>query len=1651
LETVGELHHNNIIHKNINPVDSIFINSATGQVKITNFGIASQISRENQIISNPGMLEGVLAYMSPEQTGRMNRPVDYRTDFYSLGITFYEMLTGVLPFPAVDPLELVHCHIAKQPVSPHELDHTIPGVVSDIVMKLLSKNAEDRYQSAYGIKVDLEECASQWGARGKVEKFSLGQSDVCDQFQIPQKLYGREAEIATLMAAFDRVSQGKTEMMLVYGYAGIGKSALVNEIHKSIVRQRGYFVSGKFDQFKRDLPYSSLIQAFQELVRQLLTESEQQIAMWRAKLLDALGSVGRVITDVIPEVELIIGKQPLVPQVGLTESQNRFNLVFQKFIRVFAQKEHPVAIFMDDLQWGDSASLNLIRLLVTDPDSHYLLMIGAYRDNEISATHPLMLTCEKIEIGGATVNRISLAPLSLVDLTLLIANTCHTEEGRSRSLAELVFNKTGGNPFFVREFLKALYQKGLLVFAVRGGCWEWDFDQILAAQITDNVAELMVSRIQKLTVTTQSALKFAACIGNRFDLNTLSVIYEKPLREAASDLSEAVREGLILPIDISYRLPRMGDLGNEMQVAVENLPVLYEFLHDRVQQAAYSLIPESHRKATHLKIGQLMLGHIAKEKLEEEIFVIANHLNFGIDLIDDQSQRYEFARLNLAAGRKAKAATAYEPALKYLAAGMEFLSESSWQEQYDLTFALHMERAECEYLIASFAKADKLFAIILRNVRTTLDRVAVHSTRMRLFTHLNKYRETVETGVAGLKLLGLELSTEPGRAAMMTSLLKVQWNRGRRKIDALGQLPDTMTAETRAAMNLLMNMWGPTFLLKNWDLCGLVVLTMVNLSLKYGNANVSPVAYAAYGALISSVLGRVESGYKFGTLALKLTEESNDLTVKCRVLFIFSTFLVHHRLHLKGSIEYFKEGLRASLESGDLVYAGFFSIMEMFTMPVLDYTLNEVYEESQKYLEFGKRLGSRNVIETMQVVQRWVSKLRGPARNDSPAGGYDFDVEKDIIEEQQKGQYYLFELQLCYLFERHHDAIEMVERLKENGTFFDPSIYFVPFYYLYYSLTLTALYPTATVAEKRKYWKILRKNQREVKKRAANRPENFLHKYLLISAEMARITGKSEQATDLYDRAIASAHEHDFTQIEAAANELAAKFYLEKGKDKLAKPYLLEARYGYLRWGANAKVEALDEKYTELLTRTSAEINSAGGTMVSGDANRLDWESVMKAARAISGEIVLDKLLIALMKIALENAGAQRGLLILEKESQLVIEAEGAVNRDEVTVLQSVPVGTSSDLPTTVVHYVERTKEPVVLGDATQEDLFATDPYITTKQPRSILCTPLVKQGELIGILYLENNLVTGAFTPDRLDVINLLAAQAAISIENADLYRSLEASKEQLENYSKTLELKVEQRTHELQNRNLDLELANEQVREANRRKSQFLAGMSHELRTPMNAIIGFTRLVLRRTGDLLPGRQRDNLVKVIESANQLLNLINQLLDLSRLEAGRMQVHPERFDVRRLLLDCCEMVAPLIKPGVYLQQAIADTVGEVYTDEEGLRHVVLNLVSNAIKFTDSGEVVVRAWVNNGQVNGDTSLRIAVSDTGIGIPADALETIFEEFQQVEGGVRKREGTGLGLPIAKRWVGLLGGSIAVESEPRKGSTFTVTVPVTYRKP
>ncbi|TAE53861.1 MAG: response regulator, partial [Oscillatoriales cyanobacterium] len=1286
--------------------------------------------------------------------------------------------------------------------------------------------------------------------------------------------------------------------------------------------------------------------------------------------------------------------------------------------------------------------LKLIELLVTDSDSKYLLIIGAYRDNEVSATHPLIATIENIQktavITPEIVSNIVLAPLEFSHVEQLISETLKSNISENiKLLAELLFNKTQGNPFFLTQLLRTLYQENLLVYDFPSSTWQWDLGHIQAIGITDcNVVELIARNIRKLPVSAQSALKLAACIGNQFKLEVLSIVSEKSQKETALNLWDALQAGLVLPLSNDYKIPLVFE-GSETGLAgLQDVKVDYKFLHDRVQQAAYSLIPDGEKQATHVKIGQLLLNNTPPSEIEENVFDIVNQLNFGVEFIADKAAKNELAKLNLIAGKKAKASNAYEATIRYLNVGLALINSpqspvsigSSWQTDYDLTLNLHVEAAEAEYLNTNFGRSQELADIVLQQATNLLDKVKVYELQIQSYLSQNQMVEAIDTGLKALEILGFTLSEIPPQG--LTAIKLPQ-------LDELENVPVMTDSYQLAAMRILSAVVSPVFVAKP-ELLPQVIFTMVDFSIKRGHSALGAIAYIWYGLLLAGALGEIDAGYHSGQLALKLLEQFNAKQFKCKVYHLFNTFVRHWKEHAKETIAPLIESVQSGLETGDLEFSSYAALNSCSCPFLIGEQLENVEHKQVQYFTLVQNLKQELSMELLGIWGQIILNLRGMSANKSQLIGEKFNEAEILPRLQQANNYmslfnvYLAKLLLNYLFKQPDKAVADASLAAEYA---QAAIGFMMIgtHNFYYSLALLAVYPTADSAEQAKHLMQVVANQEKMRKWAHHAPMNYQHKYELVEAEKARVLGDKDKAIDYYDRAIQHSREQGYIQEEALANELAAEFYLFAGRQKVAKVYMTDAYYGYIRWGANAKVTDLEERYPQLIVRMpesdSLTISdrptvTVTSATVTGTHKALDFATVMKASLAISGEIVLDALLDKLMRILLENAGAQTGFLIAPKNGEFVIEAAGEVGGD-VRVLSGA--GLDCAYPRSLINFVDRTQQDVVLNDASSDAIFHNDPYIVDRQPKSVLCAAIVYQGKLTAILYLENNLTTGAFTGDRLEVLKLLSSQAAIALENARLYTNLETVNKQLAEYNFTLEAKVKERTQELHEKNslLSEEIKERQkaeaaARDASHAKSEFLANMSHELRTPLNGILGYTQIFKRDKH--LTSQQQNGIGVIHRCGEHLLALIEDILDLSKIEARRMELVATDFDFPDFIqgINAICSIRASQKNIAFNCEYLSYLPSAISADEKKLRQILINLIGNAVKFM--------------------RIRFQVEDTGIGIAADELPKIFTPFEQVGNTRRHTEGTGLGLAISRELVEIMGSELQVESTLGRGSIF-----------
>lgn len=1689
VQALGELHEQHIIHKDIKPQNVIF-DPKTKQLKLTDFSIASRLSKEHPILSSPNLLEGTLAYVSPEQTGRMNRTIDYRTDFYSLGVMLYQLLTGRLPFQSNDSMELVHCHIAKSPTPPHHYNAQIPERLSAIILKLMAKTAEERYQSAYGIQADLAECLRQWQLQGSINSFPLAQKDRCGTFSIPQKLYGREVEVQQLLAVFDRVSRGTTEMVLVAGYSGIGKSALVNEVHKPITRQRGYFISGKFDQFQRNIPYASPIQAFRELIRQLLTEAESQIAIWREKLVTALGSNGQVITDVIPEVESIIGPQLPVPDLPPSEAQNRFNLVFRAFIHVFTQQDHPLVIFLDDLQWADAASLQLIHQLMTDPDGQYLLLLGAYRDNEVDAMHPLMRMLGAIAEGGAKRQTITLKPLTLDHVRLLVGDTLHRSPDTVEPIAQLLIDKTQGNPFFLTQLFKYLYIEGVIQFELRTGEWVWDLQHLPIIDITENVVELMVHEIQKLDIAAQQVLQLAACVGNQFDLELLAIVNENSASVTSTNLWNALQAGLIVPLNADYKIPQVIEAGETIKIA-------YKFLHDRVQQAAYSLIPDHDKQQIHLRVGRLLLNSATPERLDDRLFDVVNAMNIGSALMTDRIERLLLAQLNARAGSKAKAAAAYSSAREYFAMGRQLLPEDAWQTDYELTLKLYTEGVEVEYLLAQFEEAQALSAIVIEQAQTLIDRVKIDELNIQFLIAENQMHAAIETALPVLELLGHPLKVDP-------TLLRLV-----RPLPELGDLrdyPEMCDRPTLAALGILIIITGPSYQARP-DLLPFIVFLMVNLCLEFGHSSLAAYAYGMYGLLLCGPLDQVELGYQSGQISLQILEQYPSDALKCKIHMLFNSFVVHWKDPHRNTISALERTVQMGMETGDVVYAAYCAMWSCGYMMLVGMPLADVAIEQQLYIDLLQKSKQDHGWYPAITWRQLTEILEDPAPLAAPllSGTY---LNQQLIDhihasENQMLLFFVYfaETILAYVMNDWAIAASKLRRAAQYQAAATASMLSGGFVFYAALVQLKSAQPeplrspeaaavpdTADALDASLSLEVL---TAKLASWASHAPDNYQSKYELVLAETARLRGDTFVAMDYYDRAITTAQTNSLWAEAGIAAERAAELYSALGRDRIAKQYWLDAVHAYDRWGAKAKVTAL-HGHNGILTALPSLYSSDLRTSVSSHTTRLtltgdstlDVSTVIKAAQALSKEIVLSQLLTQLTRLTLENAGAELGYLLL-KDSQLndqftIVAASHIDDQQAESMPFNVPLSPAlSLLPFSIIQYVQRTQESVVLHQATSEGLFTEDPYIVERQTQSVLCMPITQQGQLMGMLYLENNLVLGAFTPNRLQVLQILMAQAAISIENARLYRNLE-------DYSNNLEQKVVARTQELTEKNQrlqstlqELQRTQAQLIQAEKMSSlgQMVAGVAHEINNPLSFIRGNINHAQNYLKDLIelvelqayhapsshPTVQqkihdieleflKEDAPHLFQSMDHGVDRIRQIVlglrNFARLdEAGQKRVDLHEGIENTLLILQHLLQVQSLQPEILVSKQYG-TLPLVNCYASMINQVFLNILTNAIDALRSPEGVALQPAPiiaiQTRPTDDRQVQILITDNGPGMDDQVRSKIFDPFFTTK---PVGQGKGLGLSVSYQIITQQHqGQLTCRSHPREGTTFVITLPI-----
>jgi len=1363
---VGYLHQLHIIHKDIKPGNFI-IDPISLTVKITDFNYSSKLMHETQDIVPPGKLEGTLAYMAPEQTGRMNTHIDYRADFYALGISFYEMLSGKLPYNNSDPLELLHAHLANPIPAVHNPDREIPIQLIEIVKKLMAKNANDRYQSGIGLQLDLEKCLEMIEETGQIQPFPLSEHDVLDHLNLSQKLYGRENEIQVLMQAYERISRGSVEALMVCGYSGIGKTMLINEVHKPMIQHKGYFIHGKFDQLQRDKPYTAITEALNQLARLILAEPESRFNEIKKSIESAMGSVGQVIIDLAPDIALIVGEQPPLEPLPPKETENRMKIFFKQFLHVVANKDHPLVIFIDDLQWIDSGSLSLLKEIMMDDEQTHLLIIGAYRENEVDAAHPLKNFIQHLEEKKKQIQSLSLQPLSIENFTSLFEDSFHRDTAAVSAFAELVHTRTKGNPFFCKQVLNLLYREGLLFFNYDRHHWNWDLAKISSLGITDNVVELMLARLAELPEETQLLLKYAACVGNQFTIDMLMLISNQSADEIGAALWPALQQELLITPSLGYK--RVDAIHKENLTEQLSKNIVYQFIHDRVQQAAYQSIPEEDKAKIHLNIARILIQQEPEASKKEKLFEVVDHFNQALSLLTNQ-ERKEVANLNYLAGLQAKNANAYQPMFNYLSAALHLIDETTWQTDYQFAFNIKLNHFLALHLSHHGGETEE-FDKLINRAKTNLDKAQVYRIKIMILTEQENWAEVL-------------ITAKPSMVRLLLKMVQVRWKMRKFISNNLAEtLPLLTNPEIKMVFDIFAEIYFALYENSVFSFAYMIFLSM-ELQLKYGKPRSSGLLIAAYGLSIASMNGDIDTGKKYCNIAentlLKIPDKYSQSVAHMSIALLID----HYYHHIKIIKNMGEQGMQEARESGNL------NIYVTMGLPMLC------------FLQIAEARSLRKILESAETTY----KIQAEKGQEISSCGFELiyliyqSLGTGILDESDRFRY--LENMMCttnyasvavaglYNLSFYHFFLEN----------FDKSIAFHFRWYVFeenfrYEIILTEMrtlnalammrqLPSVDASLKKKYKKRIKQIMKHVAWAANLGPVNYLHHDLFLKAYEAQINHKYMDALINFNKAIENAKKGEFYLWTALGYELLGELYVALEQHDAAIFYFRSARYYYSRYGMLMKVKSLEKRYPDCameerhlpLSSQSESLSLSNSSTEITSSTTLDFMSVIKASQAISGEIMLQKLFEKMLHVLLENAGATKVILLEFRKNEWFEAASLTISEGHKEFkMLNVSSTESQDLPQTVVQYAIRSREPLVLHNGAEDDKFKQDPYIVRTQPKSILSLPIVQQEIVLGIIYLENNLTNNAFTQDRVTVLQTLAAQIAISLQNSHYLEHME------------------------------------------------------------------------------------------------------------------------------------------------------------------------------------------------------------------------------------------------------------------------------------
>ncbi len=1621
---LGEIHSKETIHKDITPSNIIY-NPETDSVQVIDFSISHSVNINSPSLISADSSAGTLLYISPEQTGRIGRVIDYRTDYYSLGVTLYHLLTDHLPFNSSDVLEIIHCHIARIPPPLTDFSKKVPEILSKIVLKLISKSPSDRYQNSSALAGDFEKCLKMYKENGEIEEFEIAENNIPDQFIISSRIYGREREYAALKTTLEESIAGNFRIAVVSGESGIGKTSLVEELKKTTASVNTFFASGKFNSINTTTPYFAFTRIFQGLIDNILIKNQHELKKWKDKILRKLGANGKVIAELVPDLEIITGKLPEPQELSGSEQLNRFNYLIKEFLSLFIQKNSNLVLYFDDMQWADNASLKLIENIISDFKLSRTLLILSVR-KRISGIKDLFPELKDVP------EVVYLAPgvFKQKDCENLLADTF--KQGASASVSELAalcISKTRGNPFFVNQFLNSLYADGLIEFNKSSGNWEWDIAKIIDADITENVAELMVNKLNSLDDETLGVIKIASCLGNSFDIDTLTILSGKNYNEIQEILAPAVSE------DIIYSA-----VDNHGGV---NKKSIYLFRHDRVLQTVYSLISSDKKRDFHLKIGRIMLEDDTIE-IESRVFEIVSHFNMSVMLIHDEAEQIRLAELNIIAGSKAIESTAYNQSLEYFQTAMNLLDRQpeAWGELRKLSLAVRESIAEASFLTNKHAVMEEYLDEIFRNASNPIEASRAYDIKIQAYISRNQHSLAVNTAVDLLRQLGFRFPSKPKLYHVLLGMIKTLLREKFKGPEDYTKLPEMTDQAKEIGARVASRIISASYI-STPMLFPLIVLDIFKTTLKYGKTSVSGFAIAT-SAILLCRLSFIDAGFRFGKIGLNLSDKTSFIA---RTTLIYNTFIRHWKEHLRETLVPLRDGYRTGIEAGDHEFAALCCHVYSFHAFQAGMHLNQVQdimkENNVKILDIKQHAPFiRN-----EIFRQAISNLCEATGNPVLLKGSIFDEEKSLDSLHQVADHtsisdvIFCKMQLSMYYGEYKYVLVLEDEIEQyfdsvSSTMIQSTRAFCV------AMARAILVLRGELPYDLKNRRLLKKSLKQFKLWASHSPDNYNCFYYAVKAEISAIKGKHAKALDYYNRAVDSAKNSGFLQYEGIINERRGYLYSSIGHDSVAEFCFMETVRCYRSWGALNLAVVVAEKYEEIIPAFGSKSIYSGdrdeertateSTTKPGKA--LDLISVIRASQTISGELVHKKMLNTLIKIVVKNAGAQRGILLLRKDEEFRLEALYNSMNDRIHFFDSRSLDYFDEIPKSVINYVHRTRKDVVLPNAETSETFENDEYIKRFRLKSVMCVPIHFKDRVTGILYLENNLATNVFTRNRIEVLNLLSTQIAISIENASLYSNLEKDIRR----RKQAEIQLKRAKEEAVNERKKADFAN-------KAKSIFLANMSHEIRTPMNGIIGMTELSLMENPD---EKIRENLSTIKDSAVSLLDILNDILDISRIESNKLAIENTSFNLKTLFEKISRVsIVKAEEKGIGFSVQFASGIPDlIKTDQIRLRQVLVNIIGNAIKFTMAGEVSVIVEMHQGLEN-NYSLVIKVVDTGIGISEEKQEEIFNPFIQADlSTTRKYGGTGLGLAISKNLVEMMGGTVGVESTIGKGSVFIITVPV-----